>query len=197
MRVVEIGCGSKPGPLFEGAAEHILVDPNPETLEKGYRTNRDFIPFIGNAANIGFLADSSVDTILARNVFGDPCLGLTTFERLLHLDGLKHLAEAEKYDELEEHMNILKAGADLLKVEIMREAGRILLPSGRLVVIEQQTPKVAGRFFDRLSAGDLDFDTGELFYIEHGVALEDVTPPNYATVHGSHPELQTWVVTKR
>ncbi len=55
---------------------------------------------------------------------------------------------------------------------------------------------VAERFFSGARQRD-DFDLLEVFGIEHNVPLADITPPNYARAHGSHPRLQTWVATKK
>ena len=196
MKVVEIGCGNQPGPYFEGAAEHYIVDTDVAALEMGLRPNTSFTPVVASAADMGF-DDASIDTVLARNVFGDPSLILASFEKIMHLGAFAALAKEEKYEKLIEHMLTVEDRTGLLKADIMKEAGRILLPGGKLVVVEQFTPKVARRFFEKAADYSDEFDPGEVFDIEHNVPLGEVTPANYARVHGDLPGLETWVATKK
>lgn len=196
MRVVEIGCGKQPGPFFEGAAEHFLVDPDANALALASMADIHFSPIVGSATDLEF-EDESVDTVLARNVFGDPSLILDRNEKTINLALLAVLSDEEKYEEIIEHMEMIEDETGLLKVKIMQEAGRILLPSGKLVVVEQLTPKVARKFFEKAADYSDGFDPNEVFDIEHDVPLCEVTPASYAEIHGNFPGLETWVATKK
>ena len=151
VRVVEIGCGQSPGPRFDGADEYYAVDIDAERLkEVGQQAGITRIK--ASAANLPF-EDASIDAMLARNVFGDPGLGLTF---------------AEKSESLEaDHLR-----AEALKTDILREAARVLISNGKLVVVEEYSPSVAGRYFSGLDPADTGLSVRR-------ADLKDVVPADY------------------
>ena len=75
--VVEIGCGEFPTPRFDGADRHIALDIDAEAIDSALKFgDGHVIPVIGDASQIG-LRDSCADIVVARNVFGDPALGMS------------------------------------------------------------------------------------------------------------------------
>ncbi|HEX5797327.1 MAG TPA: class I SAM-dependent methyltransferase [Candidatus Saccharimonadales bacterium] len=198
MKVVEIGCGPEAGPRFDGADEHYIVDTDEVALGSAYFRDIRLTPMIASATDLDF-EDGSVDTVLARNVFGDNALTISNPQKEELAVDLLALDREGRHWEIISELTHLESKAFYLKLDIMREAARILVGGGQLVAVERLSPKVAGRFFDfaaefsRLD-GRLDLDT--VFDIEQGLPLEDVTPPNYAETHAS-PKTKTWVATKK
>ena len=195
MIVVEIGCGTAPGPFFEGAAEHYAVDKKGPNVLEAYLTHPEMTPMIADATDMEF-DDESVDVVLARDVFGDVGLGLSKEERYAQVLEMKMMAEDGRPDDAYAAMFAIEEQSALKKVDILREVGRILTVGGRLIVVEQESADVAERFFASTRQRE-NFDLLAMFDVEHNVPLEDVTPPNYAQVHGNYPNLQTWVATKK
>ena len=198
MIVVEIGCGNKPGPFFEGAGEHFAVDAYAPDILEVLLARTEMTPLVADASDLGF-DDESVDVVLARNVFGDIALGMSDEDRYDLAWAIKALTEGEEVEGGEEALEsfaAIEAESASKKIDILRETGRILVVGGKLIVVEQESPMVAERFFSGARQRD-DFDLLEVFGIKHNVPLADVTPPNYARAHGGHSKLQTWVATKR
>lgn len=199
MRVVEIGCGAEAGPLFESAAEHIIVDTDVNALCSAHVRDLRLRPMIADATDLDELEDASVEIILARNVFSDPTLVLSNSQKRQLTDELKAHGIDSRAEELDKQLAQLEAQSILSKGAIMREAARILITNGRLIAVEQQSPKVAGRFFAGVAEfGEFDagFDFDAAFDIESGVPLAEVTPTNYAAAHDSS-KTETWVATKK
>lgn len=198
MRVVEIGCGAEAGPRFEGATEHVIVDKDPLAVGTAYMGDIRLTPVIADARDLK-IEDASIDTVLARNVFGDSSLFLSNDEKNELKDELLGLHADEQYTEVAKKLMHIEAISVGMKVEIMRETARILVAGGRLVVVEQLSPPVARRFFEvgiGFSEVDGGLDLSEAFDVEQGVPLREVTPPNYAAAHDG-PKTQTWVATKK
>ena len=183
--VVEIGCREQPGPFFEGADRHYIVDPDAENLAKGALTDVAFTAVVADASNLDFLADASVNTFLARNVFGDPALFTDSTKRREMQAEVIELLEASKVAEAYERTTAAEIECAPLKSAILSEAGRVLVVGGRLIVVEQYSPNVARRFFKSIAGdpaltGGLDIKSASLpaiapaSYVEHQVDAEPV-----------------------
>ncbi|HWT40411.1 MAG TPA: class I SAM-dependent methyltransferase [Dongiaceae bacterium] len=180
MRVVEIGCGDNAGPFFKNATEHFAVDISPLRVQNAVDNEPRFTPMVADATNLDGIDDSSVHVLLARNVFGDPFLGL---ERGLALD----LSFTQREDD-----ESRKAKLDVVrrKLAVVAEAARILTTGGQLLVVEQYTPEYAEEFIDQVNDGTL-LRPASLAPFEQ-VELSDVTPKDYSRRHFN---ATTWVST--
>lgn len=166
MRIVEIGCGPEAGPFFDGATEHIITDISAAAVTYAAEMEPRFTPLVADAADLSSLPDNSTDVVLARNVFGDPILGYDIDEYQSRSHSGHNMAEV----------------VELKKLAIMREAARILLTQGRLLIIEQFTPSEAKRFITKVSQSELPLPNG--LTIPSPVTLRAVTPERYARHHG-------------
>lgn len=191
--VVEIGCKNLPGPFFEGADKHYIVDPDAESLAVGAHRNAAFTPVVSDASNLDFLPDASVNTLLARNVFGDPALFTDKTKREAMQDEVIALLRAAKIAETYEFMIAAEVECSALKSSILQEAGRVLVTGGHLVVVEQYSSSVAKRFFaavagNLLLTGGLDIQPASLY---------TVAPANYVQhQQAAEPVLLTWTAQK-
>ncbi|HEY4964683.1 MAG TPA: hypothetical protein VIH90_08405 [Candidatus Saccharimonadales bacterium] len=179
MIVVEIGSGKSPGPFFDGADPHFIVDRDRDALTESAERHPEFTPMFGSDATRLDLPDSSVDIVLARNVFGDPALGIDK-RTLGMVYGLQTLM-VDDYDTsgLAELNGGLDSTQYSYKQRIAREASRVLIGGGKFIVIEQYTPPVAEAFFHRL-ATDPD-GVPELSFAT--LPIVDITPITYSRQH--------------
>lgn len=138
MKIVEIGCGDKPGPLLKQATEYYAVDPSEDCMRRVAENNPGFIPMIADAANLDMLKSGDIDIVLARNVFGDPFLG---GDRETALNIQFGEVSAEQRESM--RMQVIRK-----KLAIASEAARILNEEGRLVVIDSYTPEHTKDFID-------------------------------------------------
>ena len=110
MIVVEIGCGTNPGPYWEGNENHFIVDRSNFALALGADKDPRLDPlYFEDALSLPML-DESVDLVLARNVFGDFNLG---GERNQHQYKLQIVLEASR---------VLMTGGKLLVIEDLTPA---------------------------------------------------------------------------
>lgn len=180
-RVIEIGCGGAwdAGPFFEGADVHYLIESNKSLLSEAteYDPSLTALPE-DNAMQIGF-PDNSIDIILARNVFGDPLLGIGQNQRNM-ISGLGIAYEAEgKFSDLRTINTGIKDAIYIRKKLIVQEASRVLITGGSFIIYEQYTPGFARQFFDELYN---DFDGRQTVrFLETQLSL--VVPLNYAARH--------------
>lgn len=158
MLVVEIGCGNDAGPFFEGADFHYAIDINPNRVWAAVANDPTLTPIVGNAADLKF-EDQSINTVLARNVFGDRTLGANT--------GLLEGVFNEGADVADQH-----------KIKILKEASRILVKEGLIVVVEQHTPEQFLQFLDRVQHPD---QWPKYLTPFSETTLEEVTPTNYSS----------------
>ena len=145
-KMLEIGCG-KMSENPEGGLDAVALD-----LDRGdlYRSVlRETPPLLqANAGHLPF-PDDVFDIILARNVIGEPALGQSSG----YLDTFSNR-------DFESALN--------LKLRILGEAARTLVPAGKIIVAESYTPEVAEEFFEthttNLPSGisrprEVEFDT--------------------------------------
>src|SRR5688572_5630463 len=122
MRVVEVGCGDRPGPVFDGAMEYICVENDSEQINNAVRRFHADMTFVhANAANLEF-PDQSVDVVVARNVFGAPRLGFTKSDRHTFNQIEISLAAQARIDEQEKFNQEVNERVNQTKLAIMREA---------------------------------------------------------------------------
>jgi hypothetical protein len=171
MKVLEIGCGDEAGPYFDGADEYIVSDIDETAVVSSTCQDSRFTPMIADATDINMLSDKSMDIVLARNVFGSPLLGCDHLQMLQIMRSRQAWPDYKTiFPEVEER-----------KLAIMQEAARLLTSVGKLIVVEQLTPKVAAGFFERLEdkykGRHIKLSAPEL------AGISSITPPNYARRH--------------
>lgn len=142
MRVLEIGCGAVPGPRFADATSYIAVDADPEMVAMATQVCPEMEVEVGDATQLAY-ADNSFDVVLARNVLGDPYLGV---RRTLLSAYIQVLSSSSREDI--ELVNAMNSSVANRKLATVKEAMRILVPAGIFLVVEDLTPFVANRFFD-------------------------------------------------
>jgi hypothetical protein len=178
MRIVEIGCGDSAGPFFPGADEYFAVDISPLRVENAVLQEPRMTPMVADAVSMPDLADKSVDILLARNVFGDPFLGLER-SRALELS----------FREGVDFKNVIaRREVAQRKLAIIAEASRLLIDGGGLIIVEQYTPQVANSFVSTLHAEAPPIKS-RLGTFE-GVDLSSITPDAYAK---KHLGAQAWI----
>lgn len=188
--VLEIGCGALAGPKFDDADIHYGLDNNQKQLDHtpNYSVSRGLIFQQGDASSLTDFADSTIDVVLARNLFGVPLLGLNESER-------QQVRTSERYPgqfiTMDKECNKLLSSVDEKKKSFLEAADRVLKSDGQLVVVEQYTPIVAERFFvsQAMRFGSLAITRAR---------LEDVTPENYSSFHlKMDPYTQAWLGVKQ
>jgi len=173
--VVEIGCGKTAGPYIEGASHHYIVDTDEEAVKRAGERDPRFTQIVGTAACLE-LPDDSVDTILARNVFGDPTLGV---------------GAARAMEILSVSPTLLDELVNRQKTMILEEAARLLVFGGKIIVVEQSTPEVATEFIAGLGSETVPLPS--CLTQPKLVGLAEVTPMQYAS---RYADAQTWVSAK-
>lgn len=190
MRVVEVGCGDYPGPFFDGADVHYIVDTDRTALERAATRHPEFTALTGSDARNLDLPTSSVDIVLARNVFGDPELGSSAEDSGMHFGMALTIIATQGLEAYQAVKQDLDAMHYNRKIDIIQEAARILVSNGRLIAVEQLTPWVAQKFFNQLAT---DTESGlEFVFTESSVT--DAIPPQYAATH-STAGARTWIGT--
>lgn len=165
--LLEIGGGKHPGPRFEDVDQHISVDIDTTAVENASRLHPDITSQFGDAEQLTDFSDSSVDTVLARNVFGDPLLGFSGQSRHLAAEDLARKREqGEAYRIVKEN-----------KLRILASAARVLIDGGRLIIVEQLTPEIAEAFLGHHAK---EIPTG--LQIEQA-DFDSVAPKNYVYSH--------------
>lgn len=188
MNVVEIGCGETAGPFFEGADNHFIIEPDAVKLAKAAAEDTSFSPVQIGAEELNVFGDASIDLVLARNVFGYNALGLSEERGWRLIEPNSKLTKTER------------AQVQGLKLAILGEVERILVPSGKLVIVEQYTPRYAASLIRTVNRGTLGVPATLTPIIE--VPLADVTPANYRDHHQVLTDsdirmpARTWVAQK-
>ncbi|HET7320615.1 MAG TPA: class I SAM-dependent methyltransferase [Candidatus Saccharimonadales bacterium] len=171
MKIVEIGCGERAGPHFGDDYEHFAVDTNAHALNTSLLREPALTAINADARHMPQFEDASINVILARNVFGDPYLGVDwQTVRNIFLTSTK----CPEYDAAVEQ-------SDNTKIALLREAGRLLIAGGKLVIVEQLTPEHAESFFARLEV-KTDGYPNRLTQLVHG-NIANLTPAKYANAH--------------
>ena len=178
MRVLEIGCGDEAGPCFDGASEHIASDIDETAVANSMRRDPRFTPLIADATDLHALANKSIDVVLARNVFGSPLLGFD-HQRMLQIIHSR-LAWPD--------YKAIFPEVETRKLAIMQEAARLLASAGKLIIVEELTPRVAVGFFKRLQNNNRDQRLN--LSMSRLVHISSITPTNYAQ---RHRIAKTWV----
>jgi hypothetical protein len=78
------------------------------------------------------------------------------------------------------------------KVSFINEASRILVSSGKLLIVEQYTPHVAEKFLSRLSE---DVNATHNMKFEE-TTIDSIAPASYAAAHSQSPRILSWIGTK-
>ena len=172
MKIVEIGCGGSPGPFFPNASEYFAVDVSPLRVENAVKQDPRMTPMVADAASMPELEDQSINVLLARNVLGDPFLGL---ERGRALD--LSFREGIHFGDKEARREVTQR-----KLAIVAEASRLLVQGGKFVVVEQYTPHIAEAFIRDRDVSNAD--DGERISRFNKTSLANVTPGVYSTKHG-------------
>ena len=148
--VVEIGCGEFPTPRFDGADRHIALDIDAEAIDSALKFgDGHVIPVIGDASQIG-LRDSCADIVVARNVFGDPALGMSERNNKMFQSLSLVMIQQGEFDKLHKLQDDVDVRVNALKTSVMKEVFRVLAVGGKLIAIEQYTPEVARDYFNLL-----------------------------------------------
>lgn len=189
-RVFEIGAGEEFGPPFPGA-DYIVTDPDLKALER----SREALLEAGCAA-VAVSATQlptycrSVNTIVARNVFGDPLLVMP--ERKAARSSLFDLLQQGEHEEYSRLDRELRAESYGLKDGIIKEAARVLITGGKLIAVEHKTPWVAAEYLEGSGsqvAAAVGLDVAK-------VALQEVVPSTYAEPFKENPLLEAWTLTR-
>lgn len=182
MRVLEIGCGVTPGPYFEGADVHYIIDCDPVAL-KCAAQQTGFTPLPEADGRATGLPDRSIDVVIAGNVFGDPDLGTSdrnTFDMLRYV-----LEPNNNADHITEILARKQAVVYERKRALIHEASRVLTQNGVLLALENLTPFVAAQFFQTLPN-----PTGGLGFAP---AQPSDIPASYAKKYGGFaPDFSIW-----
>lgn len=178
MRIVEIGCGDSAGPFFPNADEYFAVDTSPLRVENAVQEEPRMTPMVADAANMPGIKDMSVDVLLARNVFGDPFLGLER-GRALELS----FREGIDFEDVIARREVIQR-----KLAILAEASRILVEGGELIIVEQYTPQVASNFVGDIETTSATAKSRLKNFDE--VDLSTITPISYAK---KHIGAQAWI----
>lgn len=187
--VVEIGCGNKPGPRFPEAKNYYALDPDLQAL-KQVDPAAGFVTVAVSATDLPFYS-RSVDTIIARNVFGDPLLCSPDQRR--RKDDMRFFLQAGKFEEYLDIDNELRHKAVGVKSAIIHEAGRTLIKSSNLVVVENLTPWVTEEYLN----GPGKMAAEEAGLAIHPVDLTEVLPAKYAQHYKDvAAPLAAWALTK-
>ncbi len=176
--VAEIGCGNSPGPFFEEADTHFAIENGSRALQSLRLGENAFTVVEADARDLKF-PDNSIDIVLARNVFGDPMLGMTELEKTMH-SGLRW--EAIMTDDFSEFRAVDKAVQGFIndgKLAILGEAARILIKGGKLLIIEQYTPPIADIFLARARQEGVLPDG----LVIQKADLADIASPSYTKRH--------------
>ena len=190
MRVLEIGCGASPGPFIEGATEHIVLDKDPQELVKAAAVVRreKLTQRLGDAACLED-PDDSFDLVLARNVLGDPSLGMSRstaeMSDVLKMQCLRD-GDMSAYREIVDEVH---GAVNRLKDDIVTEAVRVLRPGGTFAVVEEYTPQVALNYIT-------DAVSEERIRRLDRAEPEMVLPTNYFNHHRRYGRLDVWTATK-
>lgn len=161
-KVLEIGCGSAPVEprRFMGDAFRIASDIDIGELKT---IDEASVPLLIADARLRLpFPNTSIDHVVAKDVFGDPNLGFTMeefvgFSADSHEEWVEKAAQRFRHDTLYEaiedsvRLRLLSEEVEWRKVEIMTEVGRVLLSGGSLVIIETRTPDVAREFMHAVS----------------------------------------------
>jgi ubiquinone/menaquinone biosynthesis C-methylase UbiE len=193
LRVLEIGCGDSPGPFFEGASKHFIADVNSQAVLEAVRREPCFTPLPRGDARQLPLPDSSLDIVLARNIFGDPALGLDLANRENFIREEVDIAQKLGITAQKFYRKIVDGFFYDKKSLIMHEIGRVLVPEGRLLAVEQKTPHVARDFFANFA---IDSTLECSFRVKETSDLSLYTPLTYAVAHQSDERTTMWVATK-
>lgn len=141
MRVLEISSGAEPGPRFADATSYTAVITDPESAAFAAQAYPDIQVEAGRADMLAY-ADDSFDIVVARNVLGDPYLGVPRNQVASYLNVLTSQKRPNKT--LIRSMNTAVAHT---KLETVKEAMRTLVPGGFCVVVEDLMPVVTVDFF--------------------------------------------------
>jgi ubiquinone/menaquinone biosynthesis C-methylase UbiE len=190
--IVEIGCGTDPGPRFEepGAAESLFyaTDISETKLDLVEELHPEMIPLQADAANLPF-DDESIDIVLARNVFGHPNLIYPDDAGPLALNMMLDALESGQPEAFKKISDIGRYHSDLLKDRILDEASRVLVAAGKLIIVEHLSPRVTKEYLARRQTLG-----GMALRIEE-TDLAAVAPPNYQAAHKSKFPF-VWLGTK-
>lgn len=171
MRIVEIGCGDAPGPIFPDVDEYFAVDVAPVRVENAIKQEPCMIPMLADAVDMPELADRSVDVLLARNVFGDPFLGLDRGRAL----------ELSFQEGVDFNNNTARKEVIQRKLAIVAEASRLLVEGGGLIIVEQYTPQIANDFVSAMNNEGLGAENRLKTF--NKVDLSTITPDSYSKKH--------------
>lgn len=177
MRVLEIGAGEFPGPIFDNSDIHIALDIEHFTDDKFKRITAD--------ATSMPMQSRTIDIVLARNVFGDPFLGVPEERRGSYHNRL-FANKFESHTELNSIVDDIFE-ANIRKTLIINEIARVLRTNGKLIIIEQYTPDVASEFIDSNNCSLFDD------LVLNSASLESVTPANYHEFHNRIWKPKAWV----
>jgi hypothetical protein len=192
LTVFEIGCGNNPGPFYDGAMEHYISDIDSRAVTEAYKREPRFYPKPGDARRIP-MDPSTIDIVLARNVFGDKYLGYDVRQRHALLRDVVHINDEMGVEARQIYKNEIDEMIYEKKSLIMHEIGRVLRVGGELMVVEQQTPRVARDFFEAFEA---DKTVECSFQIQEFSDLSERMPLTYAATHEINERTTLWVATK-
>jgi SAM-dependent methyltransferase len=160
LYVLDLGCGD--GPVqhrpFAPSARYLGVDV---TFRAPTAARQSSLRIRADGRSLP-LPTSSMDYIVASNVFGDVGLGFS-FESVtgskdpeayrLQLARLNLEKDYARIALLRSRIRDMTDEARKSKMTMIAEAGRVLVPGGSLVIVETMTPQFGAEFIKSLSGG--------------------------------------------